>query len=138
MTAISTMSRPAFGFGNLDDIRPGRVAGEVSVADGGGQPAAEKTASILPRAKQPVSRSTATRPRDSEVLVADRAAERHGFASRETTIRRRKRQPIEEPVDQINLRAAIADINRFIEWCEDNRYSYREGFAKLVKLLNPA
>ena len=64
---------------------------------------------------------------------ADRAAERLGFVSRQAPVRRRKRQPLEEPVDQLNLRAAIPDINKFVEWCERHRYSYREGFAELVK-----
>ena len=73
-----------------------------------------------------------------DLLEADRAAQRLGFASREAPVRRRKRQPIEEPVDQLNLRAAIADINAFVGWCEDNRYSYREGFAELVKGIRVA
>ena len=51
-------------------------------------------------------------------------------------MRRRKRQLVEEPVDQLNLRAAIPDINKFVEWCERHRYSYREGFAELVKQID--
>jgi hypothetical protein len=62
----------------------------------------------------------------------DRVADRLGFPSREAPVRRRKRQAVAEPTDQINIRAAIADLNRFIEWCERNRYSYRQGFANLV------
>ena len=64
--------------------------------------------------------------------AVDRVAERLGFGSREAVIRRRRRPPSEEPTDQLNVRAAIADINRFVEWCERNRYSYREGFSLLV------
>jgi len=70
-----------------------------------------------------------------ELQRVDRAAERLGFPSRQSPVRRRKRQPVEEPVDQLNLRAAIPDINKFVEWCERNRYSYREGFAELVKRI---
>ncbi|MET0528779.1 MAG: hypothetical protein ABW003_10645 [Microvirga sp.] len=66
----------------------------------------------------------------------DAIGERLGFASREALVRRRRRQPVEEPTDQINIRAAIADINRFVEWCETERLSYREGFARLVTLLD--
>jgi hypothetical protein len=62
----------------------------------------------------------------------DAVADRLGFGSREAAIRRRRRPPVEEPTDQINIRAAIIDINRFVEWCERKRYSYREGFAELV------
>lgn len=66
---------------------------------------------------------------------ADRVAERLGFPSREPTARRKRRVVSEEPTDQLNVRASIADINRFVEWCERNRYSYREGFAELVKRI---
>jgi hypothetical protein len=66
----------------------------------------------------------------------DRVGERLGFGSRETLVRRRRRVPIEEPTDQLNLRAAIADINRFVEWCERHRCSYREGFSLLVAKID--
>jgi hypothetical protein len=66
----------------------------------------------------------------------DRVAERRGFTSREAVVRRRRRQS-EEPTDQLNIRAAIADINRFVEWCERQRFSYREGFAELVARIEP-
>lgn len=66
----------------------------------------------------------------------DRVAERMGFTSREAAVRRKRRQLNEEPSDQLNIRASIADINRFVEWCERKRYSYREGFAELVKGIN--
>ena len=66
----------------------------------------------------------------------DHVADRLGFTSREGAVRRKRRQASDEPTDQLNLRAAIPDINRFVEWCEQNRYSYREGFAELVKRID--
>jgi hypothetical protein len=66
---------------------------------------------------------------------ADQAAERLGFKSREAVARRRRRTLSDEPSDQINIRASISDINRFVEWCERNRYSYREGFSHLVQRI---
>ena len=66
----------------------------------------------------------------------DHVAERLGFTSREAPVRRKRRMANEEPSDQLNLRASIADINRFVEWCERNRYSYREGFGELVKRID--
>jgi hypothetical protein len=66
----------------------------------------------------------------SEVHGPDHAAERFSGAR---AVRRLKRQILDEPTDQLNLRATIADINTFVEWCERNRYSYREGFGELVK-----
>lgn len=74
----------------------------------------------------------------AELREVDRVAERLGFPSRETPIRRRKRQVAEEPTDQINIRAAIADLNAFIEFCERNRLSYREGFGRLVQFIGEA
>lgn len=79
----------------------------------------------------PIASSSAPPPQ-AEV---DRAGERLGFASREAPVRRKRRMVSDEPSDQLNLRASIADINRFVEWCERNRYSYREGFAELVKKI---
>ncbi len=68
----------------------------------------------------------------------DRAGERLGFQTREAPRRRKRMTAIPAPTDQLNLRAEIADIDRFIEWCEQNRFSYREGFAKLVRLIDKA
>ncbi len=75
---------------------------------------------------------------ESAVQVVDRIGERMGFTSREVAVRRKRRPPSDEPSDQINIRASITDINYFVEWCETNRYSYREGFAELVKRINQA
>ena len=74
----------------------------------------------------------------AELRETDRVAERLGFPSRETPTRRRKRQIADEPTDQINIRAAIADLNAFVEFCERNRLTYREGFGQLVKFTAEA
>ena len=66
----------------------------------------------------------------------DRVAEKLGFQSREVPTRRKRRVAVDEPTDQLNLRAAIADINRFVEWCEAERMSYREGFGRLVAKID--
>lgn len=71
-------------------------------------------------------------------LEIDRTAERLGFQTREAPRRRKRVTAIPAPTDQLNLRAEIADIDCFIGWCEQNRYSYREGFAKLVRLIGRA
>jgi hypothetical protein len=67
----------------------------------------------------------------------DAAGERLGFSSREAPTRRRRRNlAVAEPTDQLNLRAAVADINAFVDWCERRRMSYREGFGLLVKRID--
>ena len=134
-TAPSSPTKPSFGFGSLDDITPDRAPAIGAQPERAGR---HTEAEERPRARSAQARPSAPKPRIEDLRAADRAAERQGFPSREATIRRRKRQPIEEPVDQINLRAAIADINRFVGWCEERRYTYREGFGELVKLIDAA
>lgn len=68
----------------------------------------------------------------------DRVAEKLGFQSREVPVRRKRRVAVDEPTDQLNLRAAIADINSFVEWCERERMSYREGFGRLIAKIGQA
>lgn len=68
----------------------------------------------------------------------DQAGERHGFVSREAPQRRKRRMGGSEPTDQFNLRAAIADINTFVSWCERERISCREGFSRLVQAIDVA
>jgi hypothetical protein len=80
--------------------------------------------------------SPTDRPKAGDLSAVDRAADRLGFQSREAPVRRRRRQPVDEPTDQINIRAAISDLNAFVEFCERKRYSYREGFAELVAKID--
>jgi hypothetical protein len=79
--------------------------------------------------------SEATPPVTREI---DRVAEKLGFPSREVPTRRKRRIAVDEPTDQLNLRAAITDINQFVEWCEAERMSYREGFGRLVAKIEKA
>lgn len=133
MTDTAEPTRPSFGFGALDDIQPRtpEVGGVESSTLSPARPKKEGK----PRPTAAKRDAAFARTTDSS-RAADDAATKLGFGSREPVVRRRKRQPIEEPVEQINLRAAVADINVFIEWCERKRYSYREGFAELVKHID--
>ena len=132
MTKPAQNTKPTFGFGELDDFQPRGARTDSGESER--SPTKRPTATSKPRAVTDFSKASAQAP--SRSRAADDAAARLGFASREPLVRRRKRQPIEEPVEQINLRAAVADINTFIEWCEKKRYSYREGFAELVKHID--
>jgi hypothetical protein len=38
----------------------------------------------------------------------------------------------------MNIRASTSDLDRLVEWCERNRYSNRERFGELVKLIDEA
>lgn len=134
MTDSTPSTRPSFGFGALDDIQPGRISKDRA------EPDTPRVASANVPSKPRAGPAQPAIPSGGRSAGANRAADdaaaKLGFTSRESLVRRRKRQPIEEPVEQINMRAAVADINVFIEWCENNRYSYREGFAQLVKHID--
>ncbi|MCP1561927.1 UNVERIFIED_ORG: hypothetical protein M2438_005186 [Methylobacterium sp. SuP10 SLI 274] len=78
---------------------------------------------------------TTPEPAPTNARDVDRAAEKLGFPSREVPTRRKRRTTVDEPTDQLNLRATITDINRFVEWCEAERMSYREGFGRLVSKI---
>jgi hypothetical protein len=72
---------------------------------------------------------------DAAPQEIDRAGERLGFQPREVRRRRKRVTMIQADTDQLNLRAEIDDIDCFIGWCEQNRWSYREGFARLMRPL---
>jgi hypothetical protein len=75
---------------------------------------------------------TASAPEASPV-AAKAIAEAHGFVSRDPhpTIRKR-RKPTEEPTYSFTARVSVRSANAFIDWCEQERMSYREGFDRLV------
>lgn len=83
-----------------------------------------------------------TRREPADMSAIDRTGEDLGFVSREasaehgetTTIQRKPKPGPSGPVGQFNLRAAVADVNEFIDWCGRERMSYREGFGKLMDL----
>lgn len=80
-----------------------------------------------------------TRREPEDTAAVDRVADGLGFVSRETaTIQRKAKTGPAGPTGQFNLRAAVADVNEFVEWCGAERMSYREGFGKLMELKRKA
>lgn len=74
-----------------------------------------------------------------DAATLDRIAEDLGFVSRETaTIQRKAKLGPSGPTGQFNLRAAVADVNEFVDWCGRERMSYREGFGKLMEMKRKA
>lgn len=65
-------------------------------------------------------------------------AEAHGFVERNPLTPRKRRKPVEEPTYSFTARVSIASHDRFVEFCERERISYREGFDRLVKLIDRA
>ena len=65
-------------------------------------------------------------------------AEAHGFVERNPVVPRKRRKPVEEPTHSFTARVSVRSANVFIEWCERERMSYREGFDRLVTLIDKA
>ncbi len=71
-------------------------------------------------------------------LPARAVAEAHGFVERNPVVPRKRRRPVEEPTYSFTARVSVRSANAFIEWCERERVSYREGFDRLVGLIDKA
>ena len=65
-------------------------------------------------------------------------AEAHGFVERNPMVPHKRRKPVEEPTYSFTARVSVRSANAFIEWCERERMSYREGFDRLVSLIDKA
>jgi len=76
---------------------------------------------------------------DAQATAPARAiAEAHGFVERNPVMPRKRRRPVEEPTYSFTARVSVRSADRFIEWCEQERVSYREGFDRLVALIDKA
>lgn len=74
-------------------------------------------------------------PKDDVPAQVDRAAEERGFVSRESATLIKRREPVTAPVAQLNVRAHVADLNEFLNWCETKHITYREAFALIAKAI---
>ncbi|OJF99947.1 hypothetical protein AX761_24855 [Rhizobium sp. 58] len=71
--------------------------------------------------------------RDIPLEKEDAIAERHGFTSREPTIRVEKIRKKNQIQDTVYVRGPIDMTNRFKEFCNINGFSYGEGLEALMK-----
>ena len=83
------------------------------------------------------------RPSAAPELVEEPApvraiAEAHGFVERNPVTPRKRKKGVEEPTHSFTARVTVRSANAFIEWCERERMSYREGFDRLVALIDRA
>lgn len=70
---------------------------------------------------------------ENEQKIADRAAERAGFQSREPIQRIKRVRKSSEPLDQAFVRAPIEVINRFKQYCNETGMSYGEALDELMR-----
>lgn len=70
---------------------------------------------------------------DIPVEKEDALAERHGFTSREPTVRVEKVRKKNQIQDTVYVRGPLEMTNRFKEFCNEHGYSYGEGLEALMK-----
>ena len=67
----------------------------------------------------------------------DAAAENVGFVSREAPVHAeyayRSRKAVREPTIALNMRAPVSLADGFKGFCDENRYSYPEGLAEIMR-----
>jgi hypothetical protein len=77
--------------------------------------------------------------REPELEDVRPIAEAHGFVDRDAPRpRRRRRDAVDEPTTQFSARVSVASLERFVAFCDRERYSYRVGFDRLIELLDQA
>lgn len=73
---------------------------------------------------------------ETPLQAANRAlAQAHGFVPRDPVEQRNRKRAPAEAVRSFTTRVNTRDANAFIEWCDAERISYREGFSRMVALL---
>jgi hypothetical protein len=77
-------------------------------------------------------------PEQMEPAPVRAIAEAHGFVERNPVTPRKRRKGVDEPTHSFTARVTVRSANAFIEWCEQERMSYREGFDRLVGLIDRA
>lgn len=81
---------------------------------------------------QPSAASAAPTPSIKEAAAA------HGFVDRHPVSPRRRQRGTDEPMCSFTARVSVSAHDRFVTWCERERISYREGFDRLMTLLDQA
>jgi hypothetical protein len=79
-------------------------------------------------------------PTPAAVRKIDAVAERLGFVDRQPvpTVRAKKRKMVEDPQCSFTMRISVRSANRFVAWTEEEGISYREGFDRLMALIDKA
>lgn len=74
-----------------------------------------------------------------EQHVADAYAEEVGFVSREPLRPPpKRRRGTRAQLHNFTMRLTLDDAEQFIRWCERERLAYREGFSRLMAMVDRA
>ena len=60
----------------------------------------------------------------------------HGFIERNPVAPRKRRKGADEPTYSFTARVTVRSADVFIAWCERERLTYREGFDRLVAMID--
>lgn len=96
--------------------------------------------SVRSSAKDRIKQIKPTTPPDlpADLTRVDEIAGSAGFVSREPlqqtdTVFRTGRSQASEPTIALNMRASATVGTAFQRWCRENRYSYPEGLAEIMR-----
>jgi ATP-dependent helicase YprA (DUF1998 family) len=73
-------------------------------------------------------------PRVVQFKESDAEAARHGFVSREATVRVARRKKVKEPTRTLGVRVPFRDYDRFMALADKLRLGYQETMIKLLDL----
>ena len=81
--------------------------------------------------------SPAAEPTPTVAPEIDAVADRLGFVDRQPvpTVRAKKRKMVEAPQCSFTMRISVRSANSFVAWTEGEGISYREGFDRLMALI---
>ena len=84
--------------------------------------------------------SPAAEPTPAAAREIDAVADRLGFVDRQPvpTVRAKKRKTVEDPQCSFTMRISVRSANTFVAWTEEEGISYREGFDRLMALIDKA
>jgi hypothetical protein len=60
---------------------------------------------------------------------------RDQFRMRREVVPVRKNRGSDDTIHTFSMRCRVTTSNRFVEWCNEERLTYREGFDRLMELL---
>jgi hypothetical protein len=94
-----------------------------------------RTASFYTAPTEPTAPTADVSPEMTRRI--DVIGERLGYVSREPAPVRKKRwNPVTEPLDQLSFRCAISDINAFVALADQRAETFRETFSYLMRLVH--
>ena len=72
---------------------------------------------------------------EAEITGPAKDSIRDQFRTRREVVPVRKNRGSDDTIHTFSMRCRVTTSNRFVEWCNEERLTYREGFDRLMELL---